>query len=665
MAKKKEIEPTKGSGGEQKEPNKVADKAEDKNKPKLEVISEDDIRGANERLKKYQDGKKSIDAKATANQEWWRGRHWSQIAKNNVSMLKDKRPSSAWLFNSIINKVADMMDNYPKPNVLPREADDETDAQQLQEILPVILEQNNYEEIYREKSYDFVGDGNAITAVLWDNSKHNGMGDITIEPIDIHNIFWKPGISNIQDSPEVFLISAIDNEELVKMYPQMEGHTGHDITKTKYVHDDSTGDESDLSYIVDWYYKVSWQEEVELMDGQTMPRSKTVLHYCKFCNDVILYSSENEGLDEGFYRHGKYPFVIQRCFPIKDSPVGFGYIDVMKDPQMYIDMLDQLILKNAMMTANPRWWVREDCSFDLEQFNDWSNPYVKFSGSNLDETIKEMQIPAVPTFVMTQLTTKVDELKETSGNRDFSQGSASQGVTAATAIAALQEAGSKLSRLIIKGAYGAFAEECYLIIELIKQFYTEPRSFRIDDGNGGYQFIEYSAMPIDDETALALGLQPVDSKTERRRPVFDIRVVAEKQSPFSRASQNETAKEMFNMGMFNPQLAEQSLVCMDMMDFEQKDDIKQKIQTNSQMQQQMQMMYQAIMTAEQYLPGIAQMAGIQVDQSQMQGQTPDGQQGQGAASDSGKSASEKARSSNDSTSSAKARTKAAQQAMPR
>jgi len=73
----------------------------------------------------------------------------------------------------------------------------------------------------------------------------------------------------------------------------------------------------------------------------------------------------------------------------------------------------------------------------------------------------------------------IEELKETRGNRDFSQGGTTSGVTATSAIAALQEAGSKLSRDMIKGSYHAFTQIACLVIRLIRQFYDEPRAFRI------------------------------------------------------------------------------------------------------------------------------------------------------------------------------------------
>ena len=627
-------------------------------KKKGEVITSELVKQAEARREKYAKGKKSLDEKATANQKWWRGRHWSEIKKDNKSLEDAEKPTSAWLFNSIINKHADMMDNFPKPNVLPRSRDSQVDAEKLGKIIPVVLEQNGYQTTYSRKAYDYISDGTAITGVFWDNSKNDGMGDVAIRQIDIHNIFWKPGIEDIQESPEVFTVAAVDNDELVKMYPQMEGKVGNDKTTVKYEADDST-DDSSMSEVVDWYYKVVEYEDVVIDEsGTTLPRPKTILHYCKYCNGEVLYSSENEGLENGFYQHGKFPFVFQVMFPIKDYPAGFGYIDVMKEPQKYIDVLDQLLADNAFKVGTERYFVRRSLGLNVDDFSDYSKPFVEFDG-NLDDAIKNIETPTIPAFVLQYQTNKIEELKETSGNRDFSQGTTSGGVTAASAIAALQEAGSKLSRDMIRAAHNAFTEECYLVIELIRQFYTEPREFRIDDGKGGYEFVDYDNANIAAETS-ADGIL-------KSKPIFDLQVTAEKKSPFSRAAQNEMAKELYSMGLFNPDMSEPALVCLDMMDFEGKDEIKKKIQDNSILIGRVQQMVGAIQAFDAAYPqfGLAQVAGLQ---SEMQTQMPQQNQqsrGNGDVDTEGTPEERAAKTEGEATRVANARKKVAEQTLAR
>ena len=625
-------------------------------KKKGEVITSEIVKQAEARRQKYAKGKKSLDEKATANQKWWRGRHWSEIKKDNKSLEDAEKPTSAWLFNSIINKHADMMDNFPKPNVLPRSRDSQIDAEKLAKIVPVVLEQNGYQTTYSRKAYDYISDGTAITGVFWDNTKNDGMGDVAIRQIDIHNIFWKPGIEDIQESPEVFTVAAVDNKELVKMYPQMEGKVGNDKTTVKYEADDST-DDSSMSEVVDWYYKVVEYEDVVIDEsGTTLPRPKTILHYCKYCNGEVLYSSENEGLENGFYQHGKFPFVFQVMFPIKDYPAGFGYIDVMKEPQKYIDVLDQLLADNAFKVGTERYFVRRSLGLNVDDFADYSKPFVEFDG-NLDDALKPIDTPTIPAFVLQYQTNKIEELKETSGNRDFSQGTTSGGVTAASAIAALQEAGSKLSRDMIRAAHNAFTEECYLVIELIRQFYTEPREFRIDDGKGGYEFVDYDNANIAAETS-ADGML-------KSKPIFDLQVTAEKKSPFSRAAQNETAKELYSMGLFNPDMAEPALVCLDMMDFEGKDEIKKKVQDNSILIGRVQQMVGAIQAFDAAYPqfGLAQVAGLQ-SEMQMPQQNQQSR-GNGNVDTEGTPEERAAKTEGEATRVANARKKVAEQTLAR
>ncbi len=171
------------------------------------------------------------------------------------------------------------------------------------------------------------------------------------------------------------------------------------------------------------------------------------------------------------------------------------------------------------------------------------------------------------------LNSKIDELKETSGNRDFSQGGVSSGVTAASAIAALQEAGSKLTRDMVKGGFRAFTEINVLAVELIRQFYDEPRFFRVVGENGEQQFISY------DNSEIKLQKQAAGFTEEinMRKPIFDIKVCTDKASPFSKISQNELALQLYGAGMFNRENREQALLAIGMMDFEGKSALTAKL----------------------------------------------------------------------------------------
>jgi len=165
----------------------------------------------------------------------------------------------------------------------------------------------------------------------------------------------------------------------------------------------------------------------------------------------------------------------------------------------------------------------------------------------------------------------------------MTQGGTAGGVTAASAIAALQEAGSKLSRDMLKSAYRAFARECYLIIDLMRQFYDEERVFRVIGPAGGREFVPFSGAALRARPMGQMGGVELGS----REPVFDIVVSAEKKSTFSRLSQNETAKECYQLGFFAPQNADAALAALEMMDFEGIEKVRQRVRQNGTLAQKL------------------------------------------------------------------------------
>jgi hypothetical protein len=585
-------------------------------------IGKEEVREAEMILRKYKSGKAQLEARIVENEQWYKLRH-DEFVRGKSPNPGDPRPTSAWLFNCIANKHADAMDNYPEPNVLPREEGDKSDAEILTDILPVILEQNDFEQTYSDVWWYKLKTGTGVYGIFWDTKKNNGLGDIDVRELDLLNMFWEPGITDIQKSRNLFTVELVDHDLLEEQYPSLKNKlSAPTIDVAKYIYDD-TVDTSDKAAVVDWYYKVQ-------------RNGKDVLHYCKFCNGEVLYASENdeEYAERGFYDHGKYPVVFDTLFPEAGTPAGFGYIDICKSPQLYIDKLDQVILKHSIMASRQRYWVRQDGSVNEEEFADWNKDFVHYNGSgNPAENIIPMVVPELPDIYVSVRNVKVDELKETSGNRDFSQGGTSSGVTAASAIAALQEAGSKLSRDMIKSSYRAFVQINYFCIELMRQFYAENRWFRVIGQQGQMEFVQFTgrqiaAKPQGSDFGVDLGY---------RVPIFDIEVTAQKASPFSTTAQNERAKELYSLGFFRPDLADQALACLDMMSFDGIEQVRQNISKNSTLYQQVQQLQQLVTAMSQrldmtqgtqYTQQVAQMIGQQAQQ------TPQGNAGKEATTNS-------------------------------
>lgn len=573
---------------------------------RLKVIGVEEIIKARETLQKYKQQKQSLESRVVNNEEWWKIHNWEQIKKKDAVKADRENPngietpsSSAWLFNSITNKIADFSDNYPEANIRARTGGDVPEAERLKNVIPMILKRNKFYKTYIADISEKSKSGTGITYVGW-NPKKDGIGDVEIQNINILSIFWQGGITNIQKSRNVFTVELVDTDLLKKQYPSEAENITSDgeVDLKQYLYEDYI-DTTDKSLVIDWWYK---------KDGK--------LHYCKFVNNIVLFATENEP-DEypnGYYDDGNYPFVFDVMFPMQGTIAGFGFIDVGKQPQEYIDKMDAGILQNVLMNSTPRYFERQDSEINEEEFLDWTQPFVKTNTNLGQDDLREINVKGLDSAVFTQRDSKINEIKETTANRDVSTGGTTSGVTAASAISALIETGSKVSRMAIKGTYDAFENIIYLIIERMRQFYDLPRYVRItgDDGTDDFDTYDNSNLKLQER-------QTLQGDTAQYLPEFDIEVAAQKASPYSKAAQNELALQLYSAGFFNPQNTDQSLACLNIMDFDHKSDVINQIKKNGTLLDALQQAQMQLQQLQQENEKLKIMCDLNIDNSNLTG----------------------------------------------
>ena len=152
-----------------------------------------------------------------------------------------------------------------------------------------------------------------------------------------------------------------------------------------------------------------------------------------------------------------------------------------------------------------------------------------------------------------------------------------------------------------RASYECYAEVVNLVIELIRQFYDMPRQFRIVGDMGVQKFISFSNEGMQPQPQGLVG--SVDMGY--RLPVYDIDIVPEKNNAYTRLSNNELALQFFGMGFFNPEITDQALMTLNMMDFDKKDELMQQISANGTMAQMLAQWQQlALSLAQKYEPGL-------------------------------------------------------------
>lgn len=548
-------------------------------------------------LQKYKAGKVHTEHRILSSENWWKLRNVREEWQDSAVMATSHYTSSSgWLHNVIVSKHADAMESYPEPNILPREEADKAEAFALSKIVPCVMEQNRFEQTYSDAAWQKLKTGTGVYKVLWDASKLNGLGDIEIAKCNLLNLYWEPGVTDIQQSRYFFSTELMDTDLIEEMYPQTKDKLrGQGFISTKFLYDDTVSTDGKLTVIECYYHKQ--------MQG------KKTLQYVKFVNDIVLYATENEPemAQRGLYDHGMYPYVFDSLFPIEGSPCGYGFVDLCRNPQTTIDMLNTSFVKNAMAGATPRILKRADGGVNEEEYLDLTKAVVNVNGNLGEDSIRIIPHASLDGTYVSYLDRIIQELRETSGNTETSTGSTTGGVTAASAIAALQEASGKGSRDSNLTSYRSYSAVVNLVIELIRQFYDMPRQFRIMGEAGKEHFITYTNAGIQPQPqGNAFGMD-----MGFRLPVFDIKVSAQKRNVYQKQTQNELAIQFFQLGFFNPQLTDQALMCLGMMDFDQKEEIMLKVSQNGTLMQKLQQYMQlalqlAAIAAPDMVEGLSQ-----------------------------------------------------------
>ncbi len=555
-----------------KNKNKAAENQNksDENKKRL-PIEKEEIFKAKQILNEYLASKKAYDVRYKNNFDTYNLMYTENDAEQFFKGDDDRLHKSlipqkmgAQCLNVIMNKHADAMDNYPEPICLPRSEDDEKTAETLNSVLPCVLERNGFQNTYSDECMDKLVGGTGCYAVVWDSSKENGLGDISIVKADILSLAWKPFIENIQDSPNLFCLKLYEVEEIKKMFPKLKEINTEIANIEEYRTYDNQNKTNDKAVVVDWYYKKNGK-----------------LHLCKWCGDEVLFASENEpdNYPNGFYEHGLYPFVFDPLYKLRDTPVGFSIVDICRWPQRYLDNLKVDILKNIKVNSQTKSLVNTNVGINIEDLSDLDKDFVECD--NVNDATRPFESKDIASGALSMYNALIEEMKETTGTNDASSGASASGVTSGSAIAALQEAGGKISRDANKQSYFAFVEICKMVIELMRQFYTLPRFFRITGQNNEPQYIEFN-----NENLRKSEISVEDSSDIFERvPVFDIKVKAQRSSPFTTAANNQMMMDMFGAGMFAAQNADAALIALEGMNFEGKEKIVKMIQKNQTLEQ--------------------------------------------------------------------------------
>lgn len=559
------------------------------------VISSDFKAKAEKAYSEYKSQKEQLKNNIIENYKWYEAQHGSKFSADK------NKPSSTteYVFSAIENKYADALDNYPEASVLERSADDAETVKVLSKILPVQLELSKFKKAYKKNWRRKMKTGTGIYFIDCDRENE----EITINSVNVLAFFADFNVDDIQDSEFVFVTRTESNENLKAEYPEFSALFEGDCTLETA---DGPKNMIGRTEVVDCYYK----KYIKDAGGKT----KQAVHLMKWARGCILEATEDiPGYEDGMYLHGKYPFVLDVMYPKDESPFGFGIVDIVKDIQNYIDKMDNAISRNTIIASKVRYVIKDHSGINADELADFSKDIIHASG-DVQEGIRELQCAGLPGYITQYRDRKIEELKEIIGNRDFQQGGNAGGVVSGSAIELLQQSGAKMSRASIDDSYDAYKEICIMVIELMRECFTEEKVYRITGDGGENEFVTFSGENLYKKNALGFA--------DNSEPIeFDVSITPQRSNPYSKQGTNATMVQLWEAGVFNPQNMDASILLIKNMQFEGKDKLLSDFQTKQQeiVQQQQAMQQQAKQQqamqqqATQQMPSEDELIPIQIN----------------------------------------------------
>ena len=507
------------------------------------------------------------------------------------------------LLSTFKNCIADQMDNLPEALMLPERPEMEAQAQDLTDIVRYVLMLNRFDSaLHRRLVEDCFGVGTSIAKICWDPDMGDGKGDIAVLRWPMENFIWDPGAENIQDARALMLTS----------WHPVDWYRDHYPERGPYVTEESGEEE----------YRAISQQGLDPQEGEAMMLEywwRTYDHKKRRYHINVAYFAGGLLLEkfEDVYAHGLYPFATAAFNQIEGQPIGGGIVEELLPMMRYINRYARYADENMRMSAKIRMLVKNNSNINEEELADW-NANLSHGDSINEDAVRWMQSKPRNGLWVQQMLQFQSDMKQDSGQNSFNRGESAGGITAASAISALQEAGNKQTRMHTQALNQMFRDMVWQILWLISQFYEDGRVRMITGVDDTRRQVDASAFHLmggdvlppevrdelsglDGEMQRDILRKARDNATRKRGkgsvppPPYTVQVQVQRRNPLRIQAQNELFIQAYTMAAQAGQQFPLSLL-FDLLIVDGKERIKPVLQ---QVDQQTQMIQQLMAENEQ------------------------------------------------------------------
>lgn len=476
------------------------------------------------------------------------------------------------LKSTINNCVADQIDNLPEALLLPQRPELQSVAGEMTNVVKFIVEQNDGKEYFRKRDEDFMIAGTSVTQIMWDEDMDNGKGNIAMVVVPIEQLVWDPMASDIQQGRALIKLTWYPLSWFAEHYPEQAQYIGDESQSHNHVGEPETMyslvDQAEgRAMLMEYWYR--------RYDAKKKQYSINVAY---FAGGALLRKYED------VYAHGKYPFVFDVYSHIDGQPVGESMVSELTPMMRYINRYAHYIDVNLRYSSKARMLSRKNNGIDTNALADWSRNIIE-GDSVTQEDIRWLETKPFTSLATNQMLQFQSDMKMDSGQNQFSRGEVSGGVTAASAISALQEAGGKITRMRTNVLSAGFKKIVEQILWLVSEFYTDERTALVV-GEG------FEPIPLNLSAEHLMGKRKRAGSLEP--PPYTVSIQIQRSNPMRVQAQNDLMIQAYTMAAQSGQNFPLS-VLFQLLNVDGKDRILpvlQEVEQTTQMMQQLQMQNQ-------------------------------------------------------------------------
>jgi hypothetical protein len=526
--------------------------------------------------------------RAQYDQEWldnyhfFRGKQW-----------KEQRPSYRhsevinFVFRTIQTLVPIQTDARPRFEFLPEEPSD----YELSIIMNEASEADWTKKNWQTGLLEVVYDANLYGAGLSEVCVDKRTTAIKYKSIDPFHCFPDPNATDVNEEAGYFITAVpTDTAKIKKDYPDKKEFIKADLQDMmKGSKTDTTplkfrspvdqkvvlegGNSIDLTekdkalLITCWmtpeYCEDDYEEREKVMqDPETGAETREYEQIAKFpqgrkvviCNGVLLEDGPNP------YEDGKIPFQRYVNYLLPREFWGISEVEQIKGPQKMFNKVFSFALDVLTLMGNPIWLIPTKSGVDPENLVNRPGLNVEYDNDSPPTRQEGVQLQPYVLQIADKLAEWIDS---TSGSQDVTRGVQPTGVTAASAITALQESANTRVRLKARIMDGYLQQVGQAWASRLFQFRTAPELFRLTNEQGASKYFRMHVEPTtyaDPQTGAQVEgkkvvhqpylengqIDPTQAKEFQTRAIFDCRVSTGSSLPFNKAEKEQRLLAYFD-----------------------------------------------------------------------------------------------------------------------